>query len=304
MRRPLLTRAKSLLTASFSNHSPLRYLFSRLAINYPSLFSLYKVQRDGYKLNLSQSSLLSGMISEGPSYLINQERLICSLLRGGSFFLDVGANIGNLSLAAAAKFPDCRICAIEANPHTYKSLVNNVLLNNSSVETYNFAIGSLDAVPTSISHSVYDDWNCILENVHFSDEVSHTRLVENTLAPEVVFQRTLDSLSRQYHWPEIISLLKIDIEGYELFALNGALSLLAKTQMILLELSSSHCSRYGYTTQEVFQLLSSFGFTIYLVSAEAQTLEDVLLNLPLSSALSAPSYCDVLAVRPSIVCSS
>jgi hypothetical protein len=49
----------------------------------------------------------------------------------GGVLLDVGANIGIFSMAAAQRFPNTTIYAFEPNPEAYSRLVRNLELNNA-----------------------------------------------------------------------------------------------------------------------------------------------------------------------------
>jgi len=55
--------------------------------------------------------------------------------------------------------------------------------------------------------------------------------------------------------------IKIDVEGYELFTLKGANEVLMKPdlEVIIIEING-HCRRYGNTEEEVFRFIASFGF--------------------------------------------
>ena len=64
-------------------------------------------------------------------------------LQPGETFVDVGTNVGQLSLAAAMRVtPSGRVIAIEAHPRTCKYLQSNVRLNDLTIEIHNVAIGS------------------------------------------------------------------------------------------------------------------------------------------------------------------
>lgn len=68
-------------------------------------------------------------------------------------------------------------------------------------------------------------------------------------------QRTLDSFGF-----EDVDLIKIDIEGSELFALEGATQTIAKYQPVVqVELRDTHCKRFGYTCNDIINLMMSLG---------------------------------------------
>jgi FkbM family methyltransferase len=53
-------------------------------------------------------------------------------LANDKVFIDIGANCGWFSLAAAMTFPSVRIYAIEPVPHTFSRLQRNIELNGRS----------------------------------------------------------------------------------------------------------------------------------------------------------------------------
>jgi hypothetical protein len=57
--------------------------------------------------------------------------------------------------------------------------------------------------------------------------------------------------------------MKIDVEGFELFVLRGASLTLQRTECVYFELSGRAYARYGYSVNDVFDLLTSAGFEIY-----------------------------------------
>jgi FkbM family methyltransferase len=59
-----------------------------------------------------------------------------------------------------------------------------------------------------------------------------------------------------------ISLLKLDVEGYEKFVLEGAADTLARTECIYFEALEPLCARYGYTVSELLQTVIDAGFAV------------------------------------------
>ena len=69
-------------------------------------------------------------------------------------------------------------------------------------------------------------------------------------------QLTIDSFNTE---PDLIHL---DIEGYELFALQGAIETIKKhTPVIVVEINDVMCQTYGYREHDIDALLSPFGYT-------------------------------------------
>lgn len=135
--------------------------------------------------------------------------------------LDIGANIGQYSIAIVSALPTCRCYAFEPNPITFEQL----LLNTStkpSIFPLNYGAGSEKAhiklfvykTNSSTSHaSLYKD---VFKECHMQDE---SNIEEIPCVAEKI-----DDLIESRIIPEAaIHFIKIDTEGYELQGLKGAL---------------------------------------------------------------------------------
>ncbi|HLJ54942.1 MAG TPA: FkbM family methyltransferase, partial [Chthonomonadaceae bacterium] len=186
--------------------------------------------------------------------------------------IDVGANIGALTLCAASIVgPAGHVISIEAHPRTYRFLCGNVALNGAAnVETHNLAMGEAE------------------RTVSFTDQRADEQNVVSGEARELrVRMRRLDQIPVA---DGPIELLKIDVEGYEKFVLEGAAGILGRTEAIYFESWERHFRRFGYGCAELFRDLEALGFQLVKVVDEARL---VLLG---SDRVSADCE-DLLAVR-------
>jgi FkbM family methyltransferase len=135
--------------------------------------------------------------------------------------LDVGANIGQYSIALASALPTCRCYALEPNPITFEQLVLNTNIY-PNILPLNYGAGSqrehiklfIYKTDSSTSHaSLYRDVfkECHMQNEDGIEEVSCIvdkidDLIESCIIPEAT-----------------IHFIKIDTEGHELQGLKGAL---------------------------------------------------------------------------------
>jgi FkbM family methyltransferase len=163
--------------------------------------------------------------------------------------VDIGANAGVFSILAA-KVKKATVVAYEPVPQTYERLLRNVQLNGLS--------NSVICVNKGLSGSSGE--LCFTTS---SDATNHVCNDQEKLSEFVKVSVTTldDEMESQSVVP---SVLKIDVEGYEHFVLDGASRILFNnsTNIILIELNNSGL-RYGYSDQEIANKIASFGFKSY-----------------------------------------
>lgn len=146
----------------------------------------------------------------------NMAVFVQSFLPKGGVFLDVGANMGYFSLIAA-KFDDtCRVIAIEPSSRDYKRLVQNVELNvlGNVVKPVMIAVGDrLGKKTIQIAPEEKSGLNTL--GVGFAYKGITKESVEE------VNVTTIDSIVNGEAL-ERVDVIKLDIEGSEVRALEGA----------------------------------------------------------------------------------
>ncbi|MDC3106307.1 FkbM family methyltransferase, partial [Gammaproteobacteria bacterium] len=157
-------------------------------------------------------------------------------------FLDIGANVGCYSLLAASK--GSSVIAFEPEFSSISVLNVNKHLNN---------FGEIKVVRAAVGDHV--------GTVNFSqqlDTVNHVLDASDKSGTQVELLN-IDSLNLD----DAKIAMKIDVEGYEMQVLDGAISCLNKqVDVVIVETNNSNLN-YGSTNSEIFKKLNDLGFQGY-----------------------------------------
>jgi FkbM family methyltransferase len=181
------------------------------------------------------------------------------LLKPGMTLLDVGANIGYFTLLGARLTGDeGRVISIEANVENYKLLMLSRMVNNfNNIEAYPLAVMD-HAGAIHYYHSTGSD------GVAFRLDTSKDDFFENAVVVPAV---TIDSLI-----PENVKIdvIKIDIEGGEIFALKGAERLIKRDRpRIISEFSIGMPKRhYGIEARQFLEYMQGLGYGFSMIERE------------------------------------
>jgi FkbM family methyltransferase len=174
-------------------------------------------------------------------------------VRNARTVVDLGANIGLTSLCFAARWPGCRIIAVEPNAGTFSVLERNLsaLVKRGRCQVVRAAIWSRET-------SLVEDSS--VPRRHSNG----FRVVEATGGDDAAADGypgiSMSALMERYGIGEI-DLLKIDIEGAETELFSGDMSWLTRTGAIAIEF---HQTSAGYTRQlsGFDELIKQYGMAI------------------------------------------
>jgi FkbM family methyltransferase len=165
-------------------------------------------------------------------------------LKKGDCFVDVGANIGLMSIEASESVgSQGKIYSFEPHPDTAKILRFNIDLNSfENIEVIEKGVGS-----KSGEAKIYDRWDVNRGGASvFSANNNQEGFAIQLVVLDEVFQK-ID-----------IQLIKIDIEGYELEALKGAKRILSsENPPILIVECTEETENQNYTRVELYRWLKN-----------------------------------------------
>jgi FkbM family methyltransferase len=181
--------------------------------------------------------------------------VIDKYLKPGDTFLDIGANIGFFTLYAARIVGKSgKVHAFEPNPLTFTKLRQNVELNE---------LGNVSTCPVALSDR-RGEAALFLGPSGNAGGASLRELGSDTTVPVRVV--TLDEVL-QKHSVARIAMIKIDVEGAEFLALNGAVQTLRRDRPeIICEISEWSLERQGSSAEQLFEFLGHMGYKWRLLS--------------------------------------
>jgi FkbM family methyltransferase len=176
-------------------------------------------------------------------------RLVLDLLTPGCRVLDLGAHLGTVTLAAAAR--GAQVLAIEASPRNAACLTASARQNEfAGVAVYNVAVGDRNGT------------------VHFREEGPYGRVTsdDDAGAVEVPIRRAAEIVTE--HDRDRVDVVKIDVEGFELAVLDGLRPLLevAVPPPVVFEANRHVLAPRGIEPADLVVAFARLGYGTYFVA--------------------------------------
>lgn len=255
----ILKRYQSFKTNPLTKSNPFWALMKYLYIN----FLLYVLKREvtitylnGIKAKVKKGDGIVGNYHSG-LHEASDSLFLMHLLREGDSFLDIGANVGHYTLLAGL-YSKCKVTAIEPIPSTFERLSNNVKINKNNwkhqPELLNIGLSN-------------ESGELVFTNQQFT-----TNKVSTSGHGVKVKVSTLDEICTN----QVPDFIKIDVEGYEWFVLNGGLNTLSnsKLKLILIELNESG-KNFNIQDEQIIHLLKDKGFLPYVFDLETKAFAEI-----------------------------
>ena len=167
-------------------------------------------------------------------------------LRKGDCFVDVGANIGLMSIFASnCVGNEGQVLAYEAHPKTAELLKENIELNQlMNIQVCQYALGSEEG-----QTKIYDNWQI---------NRGGASLIVKT-DDSVAFDIEIDQLDNKIPSNLIPKVIKIDVEGFELEVLKGASETIKRFQPILIVEFSEIRENVHESGAQLVEIIKTFG---------------------------------------------
>lgn len=252
---------------------PLKFLLAKILMRI-KISSFLTIKRKEYRLRFYPSAY-SRILWINNNYENPVLDFVHAYLREGDILVDVGANIGLVTVESSLIVGQKgKIYSFEPHPKVFNFLRGNILLNHlTNIETFNVALGN--------THG----------NILFSDEISDDQnSIKNSGTGVNIPIRRLDEL---IDLPNV-TLLKIDVEGYEKFVLIGAAKLLKITKCVFFEATEQAMRKYDYSIEDIYDIFISNKFQLFRINDKKEISPITKTYRPKTIGLSGE---DLLAIR-------
>lgn len=177
--------------------------------------------------------------------------LVLHALRPGDVFVDVGANMGSYSMLAGTTGAD--IVAYEPHRPTFERLSENISINNFKARLECCGVGETASTA----------------------RLSQTRGTMNQIDEEgeLISMKSIDDDI------ERATILKVDVEGYEVPVFRGAKRVLSDPGLLAVLFEHSPHNQYGFEVSEIHQILAELGFRPFRYDPLTRTLSHVDVSL-------------------------
>jgi len=248
------------LVAVFLNSVEFR---NRTATQTAAELSPRLVEADGFRIFVYENdSPGTRAITEGRSYEPHIVKRLRRLLQAGHVFVDVGASIGYLSMAAAGELKDSgKVICFEPDLHSCKLIYLSAKANHfHNIEIFPFAVADRER-------------NVIFDSMQGNGVISDFDVnLESTPMRFVTRAMTLDKVLQD---EAVIDVIKMDIEGAEYLALQGAQNLLRKHRPAIISEFSPAALRNvsGVPAEAYLQKLISERYGISVLEFDGRVIE-------------------------------
>ena len=249
------------------NNSHSHYYGMRMSQNLRKYFStiepaiVVKTKYDnGIKINVNLQSHIDAQIFwQGYQEADRGEIILLKkLLKPDSIFIDVGANVGVFSLVAALIAKNGEIHAFEPSMRLFGNLKENIALNGfTNIKTNNLGLFS-----ETTNKTLHHPKGVGMVNAGAASLFQEVQIDTDNFESETISLVTLDNYVEKNNLLRI-DLIKMDIEGAEMNALQGATrSLVQFKPQILMELDEAYLHRAGSSFTEVLDFWNNLNYEV------------------------------------------
>ena len=187
------------------------------------------------------------------------------LVKSDDVIFDIGANIGAHSIFLASLVGERgHVHSFEPTSFAINKLNKNLALNPELKDriTVNQAMVT-EKVGEKIGNSFYSSWP--IQKKGGKDEIMHEEHCGVAMDASQAEAVTLDAYAEDHEITKL-SLVKIDVDGFENVVMKGGIKTLEKFKPIIVaELAPYTHEEHGYSFEEYIQYYKSLGYRLYII---------------------------------------
>ena len=207
--------------------------------------------KDG-KFIVFPNDAIAQHLKTGKLWESHYKKVVLHLVPTSAIVLDCGANFGYNAVVLANTINIAQMYCFEPQRIVFQQLAGNLILNNIyNAQAINCALGNTDGVLELNPVNYESEW------VNIGD----TSLGQGG---EVVNIAQLDSFDLQR-----VDFIKLDVQGSELFVLEGAEKLIEKhLPDIFIEIEEHQLAKFDVKKEQIFNFLKNKGYNIWRIDNE------------------------------------
>lgn len=205
---------------------------------------------------------------------------LLAVVEPGDAVFDLGAHIGSFTIPLARRIGEAgRIVAVEGLPSTFALLERNLRRHAAAAVALNALVA-----PSAQTYGVQTP----------TGNTGASYFVRDPTRALPIVCVTLDALCERWFVPRVV---KLDLEGFEAFALASAPRLLARRPIIYAEVAEAQLRRNGAGVNELERLLGGNGYRYFRNVGERNAPHDEYVVAELPSLAAGGDFFDVLAIH-------
>ena len=231
-----------------------------LKIKYP-IIDLIRFKGVEFLIYFESKGIIEELILKEGSYEGDLITIADCFIEENTIIIDVGANIGFESLYFARKYPANLVYSYEPTAISYKCLSKSKDINGlANLKIFRLGVGEKSG-RVEIHSATKETYNKGLASIETNFDL------DDTFIKETIDITTLDDHIKEN---KRITLIKIDVQGYEPKVLEGAINLIKKDRpVIIYEHFEGYYSDPLKLRNKLEGLFSSLGYELYLIRSES-----------------------------------
>lgn len=183
---------------------------------------------------------------------------IVEFLDEDDVFYDIGAYKGLWTCLIGDILPCHQVIAFEPNPQNYNKLKDNLIFNNINPITYNTALSNSDG---SVKFKLDESQSSVSVDSNQNNNVRqvNTRKCDNLISDEDL---------------PTPSVVKIDVEGFELKVIKGMSDIISDIEFFIIELHYPKMEEYNSNPESIVEILEENGFIIELRTSDGEVAQE------------------------------